>query len=137
MRIMRRFLLPFALLAAVLIAAPGPKATPVTNPLTADIDAAGHSILNVATLTAAGNITAQANIQTSGYFVGQSLVSMGGTMILEPADTSVIAITSGRNAPTVTCPAGVNAGSLYVQGYPTPALWQLIAGPCDWQRIAP
>lgn len=104
-----------------LIAAP-PKTVTVVTPMKQDLDANGYSILNANAITATGNITAQSNIQTSGYFVGDKLVAMSGEMILEPPDTSVISISSGAFDPSVTG-LDKNTGSVYFRGAPTPQAW--------------
>ena len=127
---MRRFVAFAAVLLLVIVptasAAP-PKPVNVTTPMTRDLDAAGYSIRNVGSLTATGNITAIADISSHNYVLGSSLVATQGSVILEPPDTSVITIYSGRADPNTTCPAGANTGSLYMQGAPTAGLWIQVA----------
>ena len=106
---------------ATLAAAP-PKSTNVVTPMQRDLDANGYSVLNANAITASGNITAQSNIQTSGYFVGDKEVAMSGEMILEPPDTSTISISSGAFDPSVQG-LDKNTGSLYLRGAPTPQAW--------------
>lgn len=124
---------------ATLVAAP-PKATNVVTPMREDLDANGYSIANANAITATGNITAQSNIQTSGYFVGDKLVAMSGELILEPHDTAVISILSGRDSPVGR---QMNQGAVYLRSYPRAdgnyygEMW-LKAGPAaiDWTCVA-
>lgn len=140
---MRRFVLSAAILG-LLIGVPAASAAPphpvnVTTPMTRNLDGGGYSIRNVLSLET-GGLLAHGNIDTDGWVNGAVLVAREGSVILEPTDTSTITIYSGRADPNMTCPAGANTGSLYVQGAPSAALWQQVGyltTDCDWQRIAP
>lgn len=127
---MRRILLGLLLGALIFgVAFAGAKVATVTNPMSADLDGGGHQIFNVA------DINATANIGTSGYVLGQALVSFGGSVILEPSGVSVITILSGNADPSVEPGVFANLGSLYVG---TAALWRKSGTTdTDWTRLSP
>lgn len=124
---MRRLLLGLLLGALIFgVSFAGAKLATVTNPMSANLDAAGFNISSVGSLTATGNISAQSNIQTSGYFVGSHLVAFGGVVTVEPSDTASFDLTGGRADPTGST---ANVGTLYVRtvtdtgGHPHAQVW--------------
>lgn len=126
---MRTLITTLLLLAVLVPARVAAAPRTVTNPMTANLDAAGFNILNV------GYFTSQANIETSAWVNASTVVASGGTLILEPPNTPILYVTGGSYDPSVVG-LFANVGSLFLRS-PSGVYQKTGGGNTDWTRIGP
>lgn len=141
---MRRILLAVAFLALPLLPAPvlAVKATPVVNPMDADLDGNGHAVYRVGSLSA-GSVAAVNGPTGGSVAVGLDHLGTARGLVTLGDDGSpqfgYPALTAGTFDPSVTGVA-VDAGSLYLRRVDPShgELWfKYGPNPTDWQRVAP